>query len=94
MVGVRRRAVIVRITLSYSRAMTRHGIVAGTEPARAMARVIRELQAAEALPLMGDVRAVIPPAMEAWVRSVPGTSFQLVYVVTPADVALFTIWVR
>jgi len=85
--------VIVRITLPYSRAMRRHGIVAGTPQARALAAVIRELQDAESLPFEGDERAVIPPAMIAWVRRVPKTPFRLVYVVTDVDVALFSIWV-
>lgn len=85
---------IVRLTASYLRAIRRHGVVAGTPQAQAIAGVIRALQAAEALPLPGDDRVLIPPAMEAWVRQVPFTAFKLVYVVTATDVALFTLWVR
>lgn len=86
---------IVRITVSYMRAMRRHGIVAGTPQARAIARVIRQLQEAERLPGGAeDERVLIPPAMEAWARLVRGTPFTIVYVVTPQDAALFTLWVR
>jgi hypothetical protein len=74
--------------------MRRHGVVAGTPQAQAIAAVIRALQASEALPSPGDDRVLIPPAMEAWARQVPSTPIKLVYVVTAQDVALFTLWVR
>ncbi len=56
------------------------GVVAGTDPGRRVAAVLRALTTAETLPGAGDVESAIPPVARAFTRRVPGENVWIWYV--------------
>ena len=68
----------IEVTALYVRATTRHGIVAGSDVAKRIAREIRAL-AEGSLPADGDVDVVLPPAERVWQHAVRETGYLVLY---------------
>ena len=82
---------LLRLRTSYTRAVSRVGIVAGTPRAKRLAATINLLLDAESLPGPLDVEAMIPPTSRALVRRVAGENLWLWFTVTTDVLTLHTL---
>lgn len=78
---------IPRLTRRYIRNAQRLSIVPGSARGKAVGGVIAALGTEEELPGSEDIRALIPPTGDAFVRRVPGRNLWLWYVL-PGDDAV------
>ena len=79
---------LVRLTPGYARSAQRLGVRPGTEIGLKVARVIRALAGARALPEPGDIEGLIPPSLPAFVRRVDGAALWLWYTASPDTLTL------
>lgn len=82
---------IVSFGARYRRAADRVGAVPGSTIGRDVGRTIAALAAADVLPGIADMEALIPPTSTAHVRRVPGRNLWIWYTATGNAVRVITI---
>jgi hypothetical protein len=86
-VGRNGRALVPRIVVLSPRFLKRAralGVRSGSALSRDLGATVRALASAAKLPLPGDVRAMIPPTLQAFVRRVPRRNLWVWYLATDA----------
>lgn len=76
------------LTRRFLRALDALQATGGTQRGASVAATLRALTSAAALPSAGDVEAMIPPVVRAWVRRVNGENLWVWYQATDATVTL------
>jgi hypothetical protein len=82
---------VVRLGARFRRAADRLGVVPGSNRAVAFGRLLAALADAPELPGPDDIRALLPPVGDAFVRRVPGRNLWLWYTVRDEELVVVTL---